>query len=96
MDLQTAKTAIEKAAWQYDTDTGNIGEAANIANFQAGRAAWDACEAAMTTFGGMSGSAELGIAAAWGFVRHARTLPVSEEMILNYIGQQSLGLPRSY
>jgi hypothetical protein len=38
----------------------------------------------------------MGISAAWGVARHQRTGPVSEEMILNHIGQHSLGLPRSY
>ncbi|GAB7011060.1 acyl-CoA dehydrogenase family protein [Halorubrum trueperi] len=95
-DLETARLAVRKAAWQYDEGAGNVGEAANVANLQAGKAAWNAAEAAMTTFGGMSASAEIGIAAAWGFLRHSRTAPVTEEMIRNYLGQHVLGLPRSY
>jgi hypothetical protein len=38
----------------------------------------------------------MAIAACWGVARHQRTGPVSEEMILNHIGQNVLGLPRSY
>lgn len=94
--LLAARGAIRKAAWQYDQDVGDIGETSNVANLLAGQAAWQACEAAMTTFGGASVAAEYGIAAAWGTVRHYRTAPVSEEMIRNFIGHHSLGLPRSY
>jgi len=50
----------------------------------------------MTTLGGMSASSEMGVAAAWEFIRHSRSVPVSEEMIRNYLGTHSLGLPRSY
>jgi len=95
-DLETARLAILKAAWQFDEDEGDIAEASNIANLQAGKAAFDAAEAAMTTLGGMSVSSEMGIAAAWEFIRHSRGVPVSEEMMRNYLGIHSLGLPRSY
>ncbi|WP_435079625.1 acyl-CoA dehydrogenase family protein [Halococcus sp. AFM35] len=95
-DLESARLALEKAAWQQSTQTGDVGEAANLANLQAGKSAFEAAEAAMTTFGGMSASAEIGISAAWEFIRHARTVPISEEMIWNYLGTHSLDLPRSY
>ena len=96
MKMESARTQLRKAAWQYDNQVGDVGEVSNIANYLACQAAWEACEASMTTHGGMSASQEMGIAAAWGVARHQRTGPVSEEMILNYIGQNILGLPRSY
>lgn len=95
-DLESARLMNRKAAWQYDNDVGDIGESSNVANLQSGKAGWQAAEVAMKTFGGMSASAELGIADAWGFVRHLRSIPVSEEMIWNFIGQNTLGLPKSY
>ncbi|GAB7011038.1 acyl-CoA dehydrogenase family protein [Halorubrum trueperi] len=95
-DLTAARLALYQAAWQYDEKKDGIAETTNIANLQAGKAAWNAAEAAMTTFGGMSASAEIGISAAWSFIRHSRTAPVTEEMIRNYLGQHVLGLPRSY
>ena len=95
-DLESARLSILKAAWQFDQDEGDIAEASNIANLQAGKAAFAAAEAAMTTLGGMSVSSEMGVAAAWEFIRHSRGIPVSEEMIRNYLGIHSLGLPRSY
>ena len=95
-EMESARTQLRKAAWQYDNQVGDVGEASNVANYLACKAAWEACEASMTTHGGMSASSEMGISAAWGVARHQRTGPVSEEMILNHIGQHVLGLPRSY
>jgi acyl-CoA dehydrogenase len=94
--MESARTQLRKAAWQYDEQVGDVGEASNVANYLACKSAWEACEASMTTHGGMSASQEMGIAACWGVARHQRTGPVSEEMILNHIGQHVLGLPRSY
>lgn len=94
-DLECAKLVIRKAAWLYDNNRP-AGTASNIANLKGGEAAWNACEAAMTTYGGMSASAELGISKIWGYVRHMRIAPVSEQMIRNYLAERALDLPRSY
>ncbi|WP_128904762.1 acyl-CoA dehydrogenase family protein [Halorubrum amylolyticum] len=97
-ELETAKLMTHKAAWMYDNDkpSQEVGAAANSAKLQAGKAAWNACEAAMTTFGGMSASSEIGIAKLWSMVRHLRVAPVSEQMVRNYLAENELGLPRSY
>ena len=95
-ELETARLALERGAWQYDEGGDSVGEAANVANLQVGKAAWSACEAAMSTHGGIATYTERGIAAAWSFVRTNRIIPVSEEMIRNHIGHRVLGLPRSY
>lgn len=94
-NLQAARLMNRKAAWSYDNDEP-AGSAANMANFLCARAGWNACEAATTTFGGMSLSREMGIAAMTSYVRHLRIAPVSEEMIMNYIAENELGLPKSY
>lgn len=94
--MESSRTLLRQAAWQYDNQVGDVGEIANIAKYLTCQAAWEACEASMSTHGGMSASQEMGIAAAWGVARHQRTGPVSEEMVLNHIAQHSLGLPRSY
>jgi acyl-CoA dehydrogenase len=94
--MEAAKNQFRKAAWQYDKGVGDVGEASNVANYLTCKAAWEACEASMKAHGGMSASQEMGIAACWGVARHQRTGPVSEEMILNHIGQNILELPRSY
>lgn len=97
-ELQAAELLTHKAAWLYDSNREQpaIGSVANAANLQAGKAAWNACEAAMTTFGGMSASIELGLSKLWGDVRHLRSAPISEEMIRNYLAENQLNLPKSY
>lgn len=94
-ELQAARLMNRKAAWNYDHDR-EAGSTANIANYLCAKAGWEACEAAATTFGGMSISREMGIAAMTSYVRHLRIAPVSEEMILNYIAERELDLPKSY
>lgn len=97
-ELEAAKVITQKAAWMYDNDkpSTEIGAVANTANLQAGKAAWNACEAAMTTFGGMSASEEIGIVKMWGDIRHLRSAPISEQMLRNFLAEKELGLPRSY
>jgi acyl-CoA dehydrogenase len=97
-DLECARLMCEKAAWMYDNefDAREVGTASNIAKLKAAEAAWDACEAAMTTFGGMSVAKDIHVNKAWQRVRHARIAPVSEQMIRNYLAEHELGLPRSY
>lgn len=94
-DLEAAELLVKKGAWMYDNDE-DLGSIANLTKLKAGEAAWNASECAMTTFGGMSASKELGIATIWQIVRHLRTIPISEEMIYNYLAEHELGLPRSY
>jgi acyl-CoA dehydrogenase len=94
-DLQAARTLAFKSAWQYDNGE-DAGMAANIANLKVSEATWNATEAAMTTFGGMSASADVEVAKMWQMSRHNRTIPVSEEMICNFVAENALDLPRSY
>lgn len=93
--LEAARLMNRRAAWLYD-EGEPAGTASNVANYLSAKAGWETCEAAATTFGGMSLSREMGIAAMTSFVRHLRIAPVSEEMILNYVAERELGLPRSY
>jgi acyl-CoA dehydrogenase len=95
-DLEVARLALREAAWELDRGADSRGSTANVANLKACEAAWNACEAAMTTFGGSSVGSASGVAAAWGFVRHTRSVPVSEEMIRNFVATHELDLPRSY
>jgi alkylation response protein AidB-like acyl-CoA dehydrogenase len=53
-------------------------------------------DAAIQTHGGNGLSSELGLIPLWGIARLLRIAPVNREMILNYVAQHSLGLPRSY
>ena len=95
IDLELARLMTQKAAWLYDQGQ-EAGEAANMAKYAAAEAALFALDQAIQTHGGHGLSTEFGLAALWGGTRLARIAPVSREMILNYISERVLGLPKSY
>ncbi len=78
------------------TTSGAAAEAANMAKYAAAEAGLHALDASIQTHGGNGLSSEYGLADLWGMVRLLRIAPVSREMVLNFIAQQSLGLPKSY
>jgi alkylation response protein AidB-like acyl-CoA dehydrogenase len=67
-----------------------------MAKFAAADAAMHCLDAAIQTHGGNGMATEYGLADLWGMTRLLRIAPVSREMILNFVAQHSLGLPRSY
>ena len=91
-------SCAEKAAWPCDGDgdPAMAGEAANMAKYAAAEAALGALDQAIQTHGGNGMSSEYGLADMWGMARLMRTAPVSREMILNFVAQHSLQLPKSY
>lgn len=93
--VDQAAIMTAKAAWLYDHDRP-AGEASNIAKFAAAEAAVTAADRAIQVHGGNGLSAEYGLIPQWGLARLLRIAPVSREMILNYVAQHSLNLPRSY
>jgi alkylation response protein AidB-like acyl-CoA dehydrogenase len=93
VDLAAMMTA--KAAWLYDNGHP-AGEASNVAKYAAAEAAVGAVDHAIQIHGGNGLSAEYGLLPQWGLARLLRIAPVSREMILNYVAQHSLSLPRSY
>ena len=93
VDLAALMTA--KAAWLHDHGLP-AGEASNEAKYAAAEAAIAAVDAAIQTHGGNGLSTEFGLLPLWGISRLLRIAPVSAEMVLNYVAQHSLGLPRSY
>jgi alkylation response protein AidB-like acyl-CoA dehydrogenase len=95
IDLELARLMTYKAAWLFDTGQ-DAGEAANMAKYAAAEAALFALDQAIQTHGGNGLATEFGLADLWFVTRLARTAPVSREMILNYVAEHSLGLPRSY
>ncbi len=98
IDVELARLMTEKAAWLCDNagESAAAGEAANMAKFSAADAALAALDQAIQTHGGNGMSSEYGLADMWGMTRLLRIAPVSREMILNYVAQHSLGMPRSY
>jgi alkylation response protein AidB-like acyl-CoA dehydrogenase len=93
--LEHARLATQRAAWLIDRGL-DAGEAANMAKYAAAEAALEALDEAIQFHGGSGLSAEVGLADLWGLARLYRIAPVSSEMILNYVAERSLGLPRSY
>jgi len=97
IELELAKLMMQKAATVYDAgDDMGAGEAANMAKYAAAEASIRTVDQAIQSLGGSSMTAEFGLAAMLANVRTTRIAPVSREMILNFVAQYSLGLPKSY
>ena len=95
IETELAALMTRKAAWQHDHGM-SAGEAANMAKYAAAEAAIAAVDQAIQTHGGNGVSTEYGLIPLWGLVRLLRIAPVNREMVLNYVAQHTLGLPRSY
>jgi alkylation response protein AidB-like acyl-CoA dehydrogenase len=93
--VELSRLATARSAELFDAGEP-AGEAANIAKFAASEAALKALDQAMQTHGGNGLAQEYGLSELWFVARLMRTAPVSREMVLNFIAQTSLGLPRSY
>ncbi|MDT5048700.1 MAG: hypothetical protein QOG75_4593 [Mycobacterium sp.] len=93
--VELGRLATVRSAELFDAGE-QAGEAANIAKFAASEAALKALDQAIQTHGGNGLSHEYGLSELWFVTRLMRTAPVSREMVLNFIAQSSLGLPRSY
>jgi len=93
--LAAAELAVRQAAWLIDHGRP-CGEQANIAKFLAADAAFAAADAAMQTHGGFGYATEYHVERYWREARLMRIAPVTQEMVLNYLAEHVLGLPRSY
>ncbi|CAM3078405.1 acyl-CoA dehydrogenase [Mycobacterium intermedium] len=93
--VELSRMATAHSAALFDAGQP-AGEAANIAKFAASEAALKALDQAIQTHGGNGLSHEYGLSELWFVTRLMRTAPVSREMVLNFVAQTSLGLPRSY
>ncbi|RKS04628.1 hypothetical protein DFP74_0188 [Nocardiopsis sp. Huas11] len=97
IELEQARLMTQHAALRYDSgDDAGAGEAANMAKYAAAEACVRSVDQAVQTLGGNGLASEYGLGAAIAAARLARIAPVSREMVLNYVAQQSLGLPKSY
>ncbi|MGW0811335.1 acyl-CoA dehydrogenase family protein [Nonomuraea sp. NPDC002799] len=93
--IELARLMIYKAAWSFDRHLP-CGPEANIAKLTASQAAWEAADAAFQTHGGMAYSLEYPVARLLTDARIGKVAPVTEELLLNYLATQVLGLPRSF
>ena len=96
IELELARLMTRKAAALYDAGERGAGEAANMAKFAAAEAAIKCVDRAIQTHGGNGFSLDYGLTDLYWGARVARTAPVSREMVLNYVAEHSLGLPKSY
>jgi acyl-CoA dehydrogenase len=95
MNVQAAELMRNKAASLFDQEQP-CGDEANMAKFLASEASWEAAEACMTTFGGYGFACEYHVERTWKETRLFRTAPISNNLVLAYVAQHVLGLPRSY
>jgi acyl-CoA dehydrogenase len=95
IELEAAQLMVERAAWEYDSGRP-AGAAANAAKYLAAEAGVKACETAMVTLGGYGYAREYHVERLLREVMITRLAPVSPQLILCYIAEKMLGLPRSY
>ncbi|MGH3304179.1 MAG: acyl-CoA dehydrogenase family protein [Streptosporangiaceae bacterium] len=93
--LAAAELVIRQAAWRIDQQLPS-GEQANTAKFLAAEAGFAAADAALQTHGGYGYASEYHVERYWREARLLRIAPVPQEMVLNYLAEHVLGLPRSY
>lgn len=96
MEVEASRLVTQLSARLFDAGDAGVGEAANVAKFLASEAALKALDQSIQTHGGNGLSQEYGLSDLWFVTRLMRTAPVSREMVLNFVAQTSLGLPRSY
>jgi acyl-CoA dehydrogenase len=94
-DLIAAELVVQKAAALFEAGR-DCGPEANMGKMLAADASWKAAEACLQTFGGFGYAREYGIERKWRETRLYQTAPISTNMVLAYVAQHVLGLPRSY
>ncbi len=95
MRLDAAELMVRKAAWLLDSGQP-CGAEANMAKWLAADAAFQTADQAMQTHGGFGYAREYHVERYWREARLMRIAPISQEMILNFVTEHVLGLPRSY
>jgi acyl-CoA dehydrogenase len=94
-ELEASDLLWQKAAWSYDRGEP-AGALANMAKLRSADAAFRACDRALQTFGGFGYAREFHVERYWREARLMRLAPISQEMVLNFVAEHVLGLPRSY
>ncbi|MEX2132082.1 MAG: acyl-CoA dehydrogenase family protein [Pseudohongiellaceae bacterium] len=94
-ELDAAELMIRKAAWLIDNELP-CGREANMAKWLAAEAGFFAADCAVQTHGGYGYAREYHVERYWREARLMKLAPISQEMILNYVAEHVLGLPRSY
>jgi len=95
MALEAANLMVMKAAWLYDNGKP-CGAESNAAKYLAGEASFDACQQAVMTHGGFGYAKEYHVERYLRECFVGRIAPVSPQLILSFIAERVLGLPKSY
>ncbi|TMF05876.1 MAG: acyl-CoA dehydrogenase [Chloroflexi bacterium] len=93
--LEAADLLRHKAAWLFDTGR-KCGTEANMAKLLAAQAAWDATNACLDTHGGYGFAVEFDVERKFRETRLYSVAPINNNLVLAYVGQHVLGMPRSY
>ena len=93
--LEAADLLRQKAAWLFDTGQ-KCGTEANMAKLLASQASWDAANACLDTHGGYGFAAEFDVERKFRETRLYMVAPINNNLVLAYVGQHVLGMPRSY
>ncbi|HUB06516.1 MAG TPA: acyl-CoA dehydrogenase family protein, partial [Myxococcales bacterium] len=98
VEIEATRNLVYKSAWAFDQgmEPGEVGFYANCAKFKAARVCLQAVDRAIQTHGGSGFSEDVGLIYYWETARLLKTAPITEEMILNYVAEHKLGMPRSY
>ncbi|PTL59504.1 acyl-CoA dehydrogenase family protein [Paraconexibacter algicola] len=95
MRLDAAELVLRKASWKYDAGE-SAGLEANAAKYLCSEAGTEACDRAIQTHGGFGYAREYHVERYYKEARLLKLAPLPQEMVLNYVGEHVLGLPRSY
>ena len=95
-ELLACELLWQKAAWSYDRGEPGAGALANMAKLRCAEASFRACDRALQTFGGFGYAREYHVERYWREARLMRLAPISQEMVLNFVAEHVLSLPRSY
>ena len=93
--LVCAQSVTYQAAWKWD-EGEDAGMEANVAKLRASEAATEAADRAIQTHGGNGYTPDYEVYDIWQNMRLTQTVPVSNEMVKNFVAEHHLGLPRSY
>jgi acyl-CoA dehydrogenase len=93
--LEAADLLRYKAAWLFDSGQ-RCGAEANMAKLVASQASWEAANAAMDTHGGYGFAVDFDVERKFRETRLLMTAPISNNLVLTYVGQHVLGMPRTY
>jgi acyl-CoA dehydrogenase len=94
-NIEAASLMRYKAAWLHDNGKP-CGAEANMAKLLAADASWQAANACLQTHGGFGFAAEFDVERKFRETRLYQVAPISSNLILAYLGEHTLGLPRSY